>query len=98
MSDVKDNGNGHEQSAWIRKPREEWITKRRDEAARTGDANFSQMHYARQGKITEEMVFVAERERLTPELVRDEVAVGHMIIPANINHPRSHRARFSRRG
>ncbi|MFI5112949.1 MAG: phosphomethylpyrimidine synthase ThiC [Terriglobales bacterium] len=45
------------------------------------------MHYARQGKITEEMVFVAERERLTPELVRDEVAVGHMIIPANINHP-----------
>ncbi len=87
MSDAKDNGNGHEHSAWIRKPREEWITKRRDEAARTGDANFSQMHYARQGKITEEMVFVAERERITPELVRDEVAVGHMIIPANINHP-----------
>jgi phosphomethylpyrimidine synthase len=87
MSDVKDNGNGHEHSAWIPKPREVWITKRRDEAARTGDANFSQMHYARQGKITEEMVFVAERERLTPELVRDEVAVGHMIIPANINHP-----------
>jgi phosphomethylpyrimidine synthase len=87
MSDVKNNGNGNEQSAWIRKPREEWITKRRDEAARTGDANFSQMHYARQGKITEEMVFVAERERLTPELLRDEVAVGHMIIPANINHP-----------
>jgi phosphomethylpyrimidine synthase len=87
MSDVKDNGNGHEHSAWIPKPREVWITKRRDEAARTGDANFSQMHYARQGKITEEMVFVAERELLTPELVRDEVAVGHMIIPANINHP-----------
>jgi phosphomethylpyrimidine synthase len=87
MSDAKNNGNGNEQSAWIKKPREEWITKRRDEAARTGDANFSQMHYARQGKITEEMAFVAERELLTPELVRDEVAVGHMIIPANINHP-----------
>ncbi|MFI5087842.1 MAG: phosphomethylpyrimidine synthase ThiC, partial [Terriglobales bacterium] len=87
MSEAKDNGNGHEHSAWIPKPREVWITKRRDEAARAGDANFSQMHYARQGKITEEMVFVAERERLTPELVRDEVAVGHMIIPANINHP-----------
>jgi phosphomethylpyrimidine synthase len=87
MNEAKDNGNGHEPSAWIPKPRAEWITKRRDEAARTGDANFSQMHYARQGKITEEMVFVAERERLTPELVRDEVAVGHMIIPANINHP-----------
>ena len=66
MSDPKDNGNGREHSAWIRKPREEWIAKRRAEAARTGDANFSQMHYARQGKITEEMVFIAERERLTP--------------------------------
>jgi phosphomethylpyrimidine synthase len=87
MSDAKNNGNGHERSAWIPKPRAEWITKRRDEAARTGDANFSQMHYARQGKITEEMVFVAERERLTPELVRDEVAAGRMIIPANVNHP-----------
>ena len=50
MSDPKDNGNGCEHSAWIRKPREEWIAKRRAEAARTGDANFSQMHYARQGK------------------------------------------------
>jgi phosphomethylpyrimidine synthase len=87
MSDAKDNGNGHEHSGWIGKPREEWISQRRDEAARAGDSNFSQMHYARQGKITEEMVFVAERERLTPELVRDEVAAGRMIIPANINHP-----------
>ncbi len=86
MTDVKDNGNGH-RSNWIPKPRAEWITKRRDEAARAGDDNFSQMHYARQGKITEEMVFVAERERLTPELVRDEVAAGRLIIPANINHP-----------
>jgi len=87
MSDVKHNGDGHEQSAWIGKPREEWISKRREDAKRSGDANFSQMHYARQGKITEEMVFVAERERITPELVRDEVAAGRMIIPANINHP-----------
>ncbi|MGZ4834600.1 MAG: phosphomethylpyrimidine synthase ThiC [Terriglobales bacterium] len=87
MSDVKHNGDGHEQSAWIPKPREQWITKRREEAARSGDDNFSQMHYARQGKTTEEMVYVAERERLTPELVRDEVAAGRMIIPANIQHP-----------
>ncbi len=86
MSEVTDNGNGRP-SEWIPKPRAEWITKRRDEAARTADGNFSQMHYARQGRITEEMVFVAERERLTPELVRDEVAAGRMIIPANINHP-----------
>ncbi len=86
MSDVKHDGNGHDKSAWIPKPREEWIRKRREEAARTGDTNFSQMHYARMGKITEEMTFVAERERLTPELIRDEVAAGRMIIPANINH------------
>ena len=30
---------------------------------------------------------IAHREKLTPELVRDEVARGRMIIPANINHP-----------
>ena len=44
------------------------------------------MHYARKGQITGEMQFVAQRERITPELVRDEVARGRMIIPANINH------------
>ncbi len=67
--------------------RAEWIAKRREEAARTGDTNMSQMHFARKGLLTEEMLFVAERERVSPELIRDEVAVGHMIIPANINHP-----------
>ena len=45
------------------------------------------MHYARQGVVTEEMGYIAHREKLTPELVRDEVARGRMIIPANINHP-----------
>jgi len=44
------------------------------------------MHYARKGQITGEMQFVAQREQLAPELVRDEVARGRMIIPANINH------------
>ncbi len=67
--------------------REEWINRRRALAATAGDDNFSQMHYARKGLITEEMLFVAEREQLSPETVRDEVAVGRMIIPANINHP-----------
>jgi len=61
--------------------RTEWI------ARRAGDSNVSQMHYARQGKITEEMHYVAQRENLSPELIRDEVARGRMIIPANINHP-----------
>src|SRR5579859_3726170 len=69
------------------KPREEWIVRRREQAARLGDSNVSQMHFARKGLITEEMLYVAEREKLKPELVRDEVAAGRMIIPANINHP-----------
>ena len=80
--------------------------------------NVSQMHYARKGIITPEMEFIAIRENLklqemrqdpryakllrqhkgesfganipdeiTPEFVRDEVATGRAIIPANINHP-----------
>ncbi|HZD32035.1 MAG TPA: phosphomethylpyrimidine synthase ThiC, partial [Candidatus Angelobacter sp.] len=77
------NGNGTS----VLKPRAEWIIKRREEAARSGDSIMSQMHFARQGLLTEEMVFVAEREKVAPELIRDEVAVGRMIIPANINHP-----------
>ena len=46
----------------------------------------TQMHYARKGLVTEEMRRVAERELLAPETVRDEVARGRMVIPANINH------------
>jgi len=46
----------------------------------------TQMFFARQGTITPEMHRVAEREGLPPETVRDEVAVGRLIIPANVNH------------
>ena len=49
----------------------------------------TQMHYARQGIITPEMEFVAIRENVSPEFVREEVARGRAIIPANINHPES---------
>ncbi|WP_205479758.1 phosphomethylpyrimidine synthase ThiC [Sphingomonas arenae] len=76
-------------------------------------ANVTQMHYARRGIITPEMEYVAVRENLgreklrettlrdgesfgaaipdhvTPEFVRDEIARGRAIIPANINHPES---------
>jgi phosphomethylpyrimidine synthase len=45
------------------------------------------MHYARAGIVTEEMAYVARAERLAPELVRDEVARGRMVIPANARHP-----------
>ena len=46
----------------------------------------TQMSLARRGVVSPEMRRVAERERLAPELVRDEVARGRMIIPANVNH------------
>ena len=76
-------GNGHNGTGAAR-PRAEWIARRKAESA---DGNFSQMHYARRGVITEEMQYVAEREKISAELVRDEVARGRMIIPANVNHP-----------
>ena len=46
----------------------------------------TQMHYARRGEITDAMRFVAEREEISPELVRDEIAIGRLIIPANVRH------------
>ena len=58
----------------------------------------TQMAYAKRGIITPEMEYVAIRENMnceelgikthiTPELVREEVAAGRAVIPANINHP-----------
>jgi phosphomethylpyrimidine synthase len=49
----------------------------------------TQMHYARRGELTPEMEFIALREGVEPAFVRDEVARGRAIIPANINHPES---------
>jgi phosphomethylpyrimidine synthase len=46
----------------------------------------TQIEAARAGHITPEMEFVARREDLEPELVRDEVARGRMVIPANKTH------------
>jgi phosphomethylpyrimidine synthase len=63
--------------------RKPWIDLR----VQRGDRNFSQMHYARRGIITEEMRFVAIRENCDPEFVRSEIARGRAIIPANRNHP-----------
>jgi len=61
--------------------RHAWIAKRR------GDAAPTQLNYARQGIVTEEMAHVARRERVDAELVRSEVERGRAIIPANVNHP-----------
>ncbi|MGH9129826.1 MAG: phosphomethylpyrimidine synthase ThiC [Acidimicrobiales bacterium] len=49
----------------------------------------TQLHYARRGEVTHEMAFVAAREGLDPEVVRDEIARGRAILPANVNHPES---------
>jgi phosphomethylpyrimidine synthase len=66
--------------------RDGWIENRLASAGTNGARNLTQMHYARMGVITEEMVYVAKREQLSPELVRDEIARGRAIIPANIHH------------
>jgi len=81
----------------LAKIRQAWIEDRKEET------NQSQMYFARKGIITPEMEYVAIRENqalsveqlqkgeklVTPEFVREEVASGRAIIPANINHPES---------
>ncbi|MBV9084942.1 MAG: phosphomethylpyrimidine synthase ThiC [Acidobacteriaceae bacterium] len=54
--------------------------------ARENDPIRTQIHYARKGDVTSEMQYVARREDLSPEFIRDELARGRMIIPANIHH------------
>ena len=67
--------------------------------AKTGKC-CTQMYYAKQGIVTPEMEYVAIRENMncqelgidthiTPEFVRDEIAAGRAVLPANINHPES---------
>ena len=62
--------------------------KRPPRRAKPG-ANVTQMHYARRGEITPEMEFIALREGMQAEFVRDEIARGRAVLPANINHPES---------
>ena len=47
----------------------------------------TQIVKAKQGEITCQMRQVAEREYLDAELIRNEIAAGRLVIPANINHP-----------
>jgi phosphomethylpyrimidine synthase len=78
-----ENRDYHRGLAKLRQP---WIDRR---LADGDSGNRSQMHYARRGIITEEMYFIALRENMDPAFVRDEVARGRAIIPANIKHPES---------
>ncbi|WP_434428122.1 phosphomethylpyrimidine synthase ThiC [Nannocystis pusilla] len=74
---------GHDPRDGLPPRRKDWIAAR----LANSDGNHTQMHYARQGVVTEEMRFVAIREQVDPEFVRSEVARGRAIIPANIKHP-----------
>ena len=49
-------------------------------------ANLTQMDAAKQGIVTPEMAAVAASEYLAPEFIRDGVAAGTIVIPANVNH------------
>jgi phosphomethylpyrimidine synthase len=84
---------GHDVRDGLPKLRQPWVDARHiasDGAPRSTDASparvVTQLHYARKGEITPEMEFVAEREGLPSEFVRNEVARGRAIIPANVRH------------
>ena len=53
------------------------------------DGAATQLVWARAGIVTPEMAYIAAREGVPVELVRDEVARGRAVIPANHKHPES---------
>jgi len=63
------------------KVRSAWVADREGKHER-----YTQMHFARQGLVTEEMAYVAAREGADPEFVRSEVARGRAIICSNKRH------------
>ena len=83
--DVEDTSGpeGCDPEVGIPSIRHDWIAARKDAP------NQSQMAFARQGVVTPEMAFVAAREGFEPEFVRDEIAAGRAVLPANVNHPES---------
>jgi phosphomethylpyrimidine synthase len=87
------SGPGSDPEVGLPGLREAWIAERNGAAVSRiahGGAELechTQLHYAKQGITTPEMEFVAVREGLAPEFVRDEIASGRAILPANVNHP-----------
>ncbi|MFS3128039.1 phosphomethylpyrimidine synthase ThiC [Nocardioides sp. Bht2] len=78
-----DDGRG----ALRREAQQRWEGERGAPLRAREGSTVTQMHYARAGRITPEMEFVALREGCDVELVRSEVAAGRAIIPLNVNHP-----------
>src|SRR5262252_6038402 len=74
----------HDVKNGLPKLREPWVKARL--RSRPGSGAVTQLHYARKGEITPEMEFIAIREGLPADFIRDEVARGRAIIPSNINH------------
>ena len=89
IASLRDDGRGAVRAG--RSGAEEFAGEgaRRPRLRAIGGKRVTQMHYARRGEVTPEMEFVALREGLPPEVVRDEVATGRAILPANVNHPES---------
>ncbi|WP_305786149.1 phosphomethylpyrimidine synthase ThiC [Symbioplanes lichenis] len=90
------SGPGSDPAVGLPPLRGPWIAARGDVApvagagtplAGAGGARPTQLAYARAGIVTDEMEFVAIREGVDPALVRDEIAAGRAVLPANINHP-----------
>ncbi len=75
------SGPGSDPEQGLPPLRRDWIDERPKERRNT------QLRYAREGIVTPEMEFVAIREGLAPEIVREEIAAGRAILPANIKHP-----------
>ncbi|WP_093944067.1 phosphomethylpyrimidine synthase ThiC [Actinoalloteichus hoggarensis] len=71
----------------LRALRAEWAAER----AATASAGTvqTQLGLAKAGVITKEMEYIAARESVPAEFVRDEVARGRAVIPANRCHPES---------
>nr|WP_083812593.1 phosphomethylpyrimidine synthase ThiC [Gordonia neofelifaecis] len=71
--------------AGLAKTRDAWTHPAPVQVA--GHAAATQLAWAREGIITPEMAFIAAREGVSPESVREEIAAGRAVIPANHRHP-----------
>ena len=86
--EVQPADNGRAASRGLRKP-EVYPGDRPTVLRAKAGHGITQLHYARRGEITPEMEFVALREGMSAEFVRDEIASGRAILPSNLNHPES---------
>jgi phosphomethylpyrimidine synthase len=87
-AELRDDGRGAVRRGSVATG-ERWSGEMRPPLRARPGRRVTQLHYARRGDTTPEMEFVALREGVPVDMVRDEVARGRAIIPANVNHPES---------